>query len=441
VTDRENPYRRIVTEMNGGVGWRDLSGDATPGTDRRPADRDAMITGIETVLVEANFPWTLVVVHTDAGVYGLGEAFLGPANEAVRFLEPALVGENPLDVERLAEHATQLLSGVGGSVGNAQAAVAGIETALWDAAGRLLGLPVYQLLGGKFRDEVRLYADCHAGADLSAAAEAEAGVGVGDGAEGGDGDGGIYEPAAYARAAEAALADGFDALKFDLDAPEPAADTATRRLSGDAVERAVETVAAVRDAVGDATLAVDLHWNFSVESAVRVARALEGHGLAWIEDPVPPESVDAHRRVTEATSVPILTGENLTRTEGFLPFLAAGALDLAAPDPQKCGGLAEFRRIATLADAHAVPVAPHNVSSPVGTVANVHACASVPNATLLEYHSREVDWWESMHAGEPLIADGRIAVPEGPGLGIDLDWDVVADHLAPGASLPDVPDA
>jgi L-alanine-DL-glutamate epimerase-like enolase superfamily enzyme len=436
VTDRENPYRRIVTEMNGGVGWRDLSGDATPGTDRRPPDRDAAITGIETVLVEANFPWTLVVVHTDAGLYGLGEAFLGPASEAVRFLEPALVGENPLDVERLAEHATQLLSGVGGSVGSAQAAVAGIETALWDLAGRLLNLPVYQLLGGKFRDEVRLYADCHAGADLSAAAETGAQAGA-DGSE----RAGVYEPAAYARAAEAALADGFDALKFDLDAPEPAADTATRRLSSDAVERAAETVATVRDAVGDATLAVDLHWNFSVESAVRIARALEGHDLAWIEDPVPPEGVDAHRRVTEATSVPILTGENLTRTEGFLPFLTAGALDLAAPDPQKCGGLAEFRRIATLADAHAVPVAPHNVSSPVGTVANVHACASVPNATLLEYHSREVDWWESMHAGEPLIADGRIAVPERPGLGIDLDWDVVAEHLAPGASLPDVPDA
>jgi L-alanine-DL-glutamate epimerase-like enolase superfamily enzyme len=416
-----NPYQEIVTDMNGGVGWRRLS----KGADTRPPERDVAITGVECTLVEANFPWNILTVHTDAGEYGLGESFVGPAREYTRFLEPALVGENPLDVERLVEHMTQVLSGIGGTSGYAQAAVAGVETALWDVAGKLLGAPVYQLMGGKYRDSVRLYADCHAGADLSEAPGADPHE--------------VYEPAAYARAAEAALADGFDAVKFDLDTPDPTADTATRRLSTDAVDHKVAVVEAVHEAVGDETmLAFDLHWNFSVETALRVARQLEPYDLAWLEDPVPPEGVDAHRRVTEGTTTPILAGENLGRVEGVLPFLSAGALDLVAPDIQKCGGLAEFRKIAAVADAHNLPVVPHNISSPVGTVASVHACVTVPNAVALEYHSREVEWWEAMHTGDPLIESGRVTVPEAPGLGIDLDWDVVADHLPPGQELPDI---
>jgi len=416
----DDRYRRIVDDMGGGVGWRSLSKP----TDTRPPDRDVEITGIECTVVEANFPWNLVTVHTDADVYGIGEAFLGPTREYVSFLEPGLVGENPLDVDRLVEHMTQLLSGIGGSLGYSQAAVAGIETALWDIAGKRFDLPVYQLMGGKYRDSVELYADCHAGADLGAAPDADPRE--------------IYDPDAYAAVAREVVDEGFDALKFDLDVKTEDADTAARRLSNDAIAHKVDIVRAVRDEIGpEPTLGVDLHWNFSVETAVRLVEKLEPFDLAWIEDPVPPESPDAHRRVAEATTTPILAGENLTRAEGFLPFFTAGALDVAAPDVQKCGGLAEFRKIATLADAHDVPVAPHNVSSPVGTLASVHACATVPNAFVLEYHSREVEWWDAMHAGDPLVEDGRVRVPEEPGLGIDLDCDVVADHLAPGEELPD----
>jgi L-alanine-DL-glutamate epimerase-like enolase superfamily enzyme len=137
--------------------------------------------------------------------------------------------------------------------------------------------------------------------------------------------------------------------------------------------------------------------------------------------------------VTESTSTPILAGENVTRVEGFVPFLTQQAIDLVAPDIQKCGGLLELRKIAALADAFDVPVAPHNISSPVGTMASVHVCATVPGAFALEWHAREVDWWDDLHTGsDPLIEDGVIAVPEEPGLGIDLDYDVVSEHLAPG---------
>jgi len=411
-------YRELVADMTGGVGWRDLR----EGDMRRDPDRDVEITGIESAVVEGNFPWNLIKVETDAGAYGVGEAFPGPAGEYVEFLEPGLVGQNPLDVDRLVEHMTQLLSGLGGSLGYSQAAVSGIEIALWDLAGKLTGLPVYQLLGGKYRDAVTIYADCHAGEALAAAPDADPRE--------------IYTPEAYAAVAREVVDEGFGALKFDLDVNVGDADTATRRLSNDAIEHKVEIVDAVRAEIGaDPTLGFDLHWNFSVETATKIARRVEAYDLDWLEDPVPPESAETHRKVTESTATPILAGENLTRFEGFVPFLTDQAVDIIAPDIQKCGGLLELRKIAALADAFDTPVAPHNISSPVGTVASVHACATVPNAFALEYHAREVDWWEAMHTGDPLIVDGEIAVPEAPGLGIALDPDVVSEHLAPGEEL------
>ncbi|WP_225333540.1 mandelate racemase/muconate lactonizing enzyme family protein [Halomicrobium urmianum] len=410
----DSKYRGLVDDMRGGVGWRDLR---TPDA-RRADERDVEITDVRCVVVEGNFPWNLIAVETDAGEYGLGEAFPGPASEYVAFLRPGLVGENPFDVDRLVEHMTQLLSGLGGSLGYSQAAVSGIETALIDVVGKLTGLPAYQLMGGKYRDAVRIYCDCHAG-DAPDADPRE-----------------IYSPESYAAVAREVVDEGFDALKFDLDVRTEAADTATRRLSNDAVEHKVEVVRAVRDAIGSSpALGFDLHWNFSVETAERIARGVEDADLAWLEDPVPPENVDAHRAVTDSTSTPILAGENITRVEGFLPFLTEQAVDVIAPDLQKAGGLFEFRKIATVADAFDVPVAPHNISSPIGTMASVHACATVPNAFALEYHAREVDWWDDLHGrDEPLIRDGEIQVPEEPGLGIDLDPDVVREHAAPGES-------
>jgi L-alanine-DL-glutamate epimerase-like enolase superfamily enzyme len=417
---RGSKYRQLVADMAGGVGWRDLRADL-----RHAPERDVEITAIETCVVEGNFPWNLLKIETDADEYGLGEAFPGPAGEYVEFLEPGLVGQNPFDVDRLVEHMTQLVSGLGGSLGYSQAAVSGIEIALWDVVGKLTGLPVYQLLGGKYRDEVRIYADCHAGEDLAAAADADPRD--------------VYAPSAYADIAREAVDEGFDALKFDLDVKIEDADTATRRLSNEAVRHKVATVDAVREEIGnDPTLGFDLHWNFTVETASKIARRVEEYDLDWIEDPVPPENVDAHRRVTESTTTPILAGENLTRVEGFVPFLTRQAIDVAAPDVQKCGGLLEFRKIATVADAFGVPTAPHNVSSPIGTLASVHACATVPNAFALEYHAREVEWWNDLHAGPALIEDGTIEVPEKPGLGIDLDADVVTRHAAIGEEVFDL---
>jgi len=415
----DSKYQELVADMGGGVGWRDLRRPER----RRPPERDVEITGIESLVVDGNFPWNLIKVETDAGAYGLGEAFPGPASEYIDFLEPGLTGQNPFDVDRLVEHMTQLLSGLGGTTGYSQAAVSGIETALLDVVGKLTGLPVYQLLGGAYRDDVQIYADCHAGSAISEAPGAESER--------------VYDPNAYAEVATDVVDEGFTALKFDLDVEFDDADTATRRLSNRAIDHKVDVVEAVRDAVGDEPLvAFDLHWNFTVETATRLSERLAPFDPDWIEDPVPPTNADAHRKVTETTSVPILAGENLTRVDGFLPFLTAQAVDIIAPDIQKCGGLREFQRIADLAEAYGIPVAPHNISSPVGTMASVHACAAVPNAFVLEWHAREVEWWDDLHRGEePLIRDGHIGLPEEPGLGIDLDAAVLEANLATGEEM------
>jgi L-alanine-DL-glutamate epimerase-like enolase superfamily enzyme len=350
-----------------------------------------------------------VVVETDAGVRGIGETHgSGPTDPG------RLEGQNPLDVERLRD--------VMGEPGP------GVEMACWDIKGKVLGVPTYELFGGAYRDAVRLYCDTHAGESLGAAQQ---------GADPRE----VYTPVSYARAAREVVDEGFSALKFDLDVRTRAdVDTAARRLDNEAVAHKASLVEAVREEIGDEVdLGVDLHWNFTVETATRLGRALDTYDLAWIEDPVRPRHYDAHRRVREAVSTPILSGENLRDPGEFREMLDAGGIDIGAPDPDACGGLRNLRRIAHLCDMESVPVAVHNVGSPVATVAAVHACASVPNAVALEYHARDVPWWEDLvtRTGEdgPVIQDGAVPLPEGPGLGIEIDPDVAAEHLLPGEEL------
>jgi len=409
----------IIPE-GGGVPWRDLR----RGAGHRPPDRDVTITGVETAAIQGNFPWGLVRVETDADVAGLGETFIGEeAIDIVDRLASLIVGENPLDSRRVLAHLDQERTDPG-SMG--QAAFAGIEIALLDIAGKLFEVPVYELLGGTFRERVPLYCDTHGGASLGAAQRRDPQE--------------VYTPESYAAAAQRVIEDGFTALKFDLDVPSSTdVDTAARRLDNAAIRHKTGLVEAVRDAVGpDVTLGVDLHWNFTAESATRLVDALEPYDLAWIEDPCPPQAVSAHRRVTAASTTPILTGENLTTPHEFDAYLP-DALDMAAPDVTRCGGLRQLLRIADLCEMHGVPLVPHNIASPVGTVAGVHACAAIPNCIAMEYHAHDVPWWgdlvDRVADDAPLIEDGAIRVPEGPGLGIELDEAVAREHLVDGASL------
>ncbi|WP_318570877.1 mandelate racemase/muconate lactonizing enzyme family protein [Salinigranum marinum] len=393
--------------------WADF--DETPARDGPTAE----ITDLSTTVVDGNFPWTIVTVETDAGPTGIGEAYPSPGVHEIitDYLRPVLVGENPLDVERLYHLMRESLSGRGSQQGVGTIAISGVEIALWDVAGKLLDQPVYQLLGGKMREDVAVYADCHAGEAMVASAAA------GQATE-------TYRPEAYAEAARLAVDDGFDAVKFDLDVPSGRdLNRKSRHFDPPEIDHKREIVAAVTEEVGDdAEVAVDLHWNFSPETAERLCHAIEPYDLAWVEDPLPPENTDAMRELKRRVDVTLLTGENRYGRHGFRDLVEEQAVDFLAPDVPKTGGIAETKKIADLAEAYYQALVPHNIGSPVATMATVHVGATVPNFVALEYHARDVPWWEDLVVGDPLIQDGRIAVPDAPGLGIELDWDVVAEH-------------
>jgi L-alanine-DL-glutamate epimerase-like enolase superfamily enzyme len=391
----------------------------------RTADREVEITGIDTCVVEGNFEWNLIKIETDAGVTGIGEAYRGGGiPRIVEYTERFLLGENPLDHERIVRRIVQEMSGHGGTTGKVVTAASGIEIACLDAAGKILGLPVYELLGSKYRDEVRIYCDTHAGEAYQ----------VEDGATA-YADESAYSPEAYAAAAADVVDMGFSALKFDLDLPEDNdPDRTNGRLTNDRIERKRDRVAAVREEIGDSVdLAFDCHWDYSVESAKRLAHALEEFDLMWLEDPIPPENMDAQIEVTKDTRTPIATGENRFRAHELSELLYEYGVDIVTPDPTTVGGLAETMRIADRAEEQYIPVSPHNVCSPIGTMACVHLGAAIPNFDLLEYHALEVEWWDDLHTNdEPLIQDGYIEVPDAPGLGIELDEGVAAAHALEG---------
>ena len=384
--------------------------------------RDIKITGIETFVVDGNFEWNFVKVHTDSGVTGLGESYRGGGvTEIMEYMERFLIGENPLDVERLFRRMVQETSGHGGTTGKVVTAASGIEIALWDITGKVLDLPVYQLLGGKYRDEIRIYCDCHAGE----AFETEAGYHA-------PADSEAYSVNAYVDEAERVIDMGFTALKFDLDQPfDNHPDQYNGRISNAALEQKRETVEAIRNAIGyEIDLAFDVHWDYSIDSAKRLARKLEPYDLMWLEDVIPPENMEAQREVSQSVNVPLATGENRFRVHEFKDILYNFGVDIVTPDPTTCGGLAESKAIASRAEENYINFSPHNVCSPVGTMACVHLAASIPNFDVLEYHALEVDWWDDLITkSDQLIQDGYIEVPDKPGLGLELNDSVVDKNL------------
>jgi L-alanine-DL-glutamate epimerase-like enolase superfamily enzyme len=232
---------------------------------------------------------------------------------------------------------------------------------------------------------------------------------------------------------------GFTALKFDVDVPtEYSLDDYNRSLTSREIDLMASLVGALRKALRrEVDLAIDCHWNYGVNDAIRLARACEPYELLWLEDPVPPENTDAMRRVTAATSTPIATGENHYQRHHFRELLEREAVDILAPDFQKVGGLLEARRIADMADVHYVAVAPHNISGPIGTMASVHLCAAIPNFLALEWHAASVPFFDDLIEGRkgPLIKNGYIEVTQEPGLGIELNEKVAYKYRKPGEAF------
>ena len=410
------------------------------------------IASITTAVIEANYDWTIVRIESDEGVCGWGEAFCAPGlAQTIRELASLLEGEDARQVEPLVRKLYLATAHVS-SGGTVYHAISGIEAALWDLAARSLDVPLWQLFGGRFRERVRIYADCHAGEALTSYGATlvsrrlpwmETPTGELEDvdpevhwapAEADD----IYSPEAYAVRAREMADRGFTALKFDLDLPLlPHEDLYARTISAAQLERQVALAEATVEAVvGRAEVAFDLHWRYAPADALRLARALEHLPLLWLEDPTPPQDLEAVARISERTTTPICTGENLYRLDGFAALIDRGGVDILAPDIQKVGGLSDTRRIAAYADVHSRPLAPHNIAGPIGTLASAHVCASIPNFLALEWHAASVPFFDDLVTlDRPVIADGYVALPDAPGIGAEPDLDACRRYARPGESF------
>ena len=268
-------------------------------------------------------------------------------------------------------------------------------------------MPVYRLLGGKFRYRVRLYVD-------SAMTNCK-------------------------ERAEEARAKGFTAIKFDLDdAKNPhKLDRWNWSVTPGELEIMVEQAHAIREAVGPKMdLAIDLHGRYDATAGMKVAHALEPLNLMWLEEPVPPENIQAIANITRSTRTPICAGENAYLRYGYREIIEKQAVDIIMPDISKCGGLSECRKIANMAETYYIPFAPHNNSSALSTVGDAHVCASVPNFLALEFHRFNDPTWDNvLDSDESVIQDGHVVMTEKPGLGVELNEEFLQSMLADGEPL------
>ncbi len=320
-----------------------------------------------------------------------------------------LIGRDPLNVEAIWERIRTGGIFAGAQGGQYITALSGLEIALWDLAGKALGLPVYQLLGGKFRDKVRIYCD----SDME--------VPIGEEAD---------------RKLPWIKSQGFTAMKIDLDdARDPARfDSVNWTASNGEIDRMVKWVSHVRESIpANMDLACDMHGRYDAPTGKKVARALEPFRLMWLEEPVPPEDIDAMADIRHSTSTPIACGENLYMRWGYRELLQKDAVDIIQPDFQKAGGLAEAKKVANMAQAFYIPVAPHCVVSPIGQMATAHACAAFPNFLACEWHwINHLDLWKSFLKEGEIIVDGYIIPSDRPGIGVEMNEEAAKKAQIPG---------
>ena len=369
------------------------------------------ITDVKAMTLKGYKQWNYVQIETDEGLTGIGEAHPGAGiAEIILQFKRILIGADPRNIEPLYN---RMIGAASNRYAMGLSAIGGIETALWDLLGKSLGVPVYQLLGGKYRDRIRLYAD----------------VGHGKG----------NTPEGWAQRAREGVADGYQAIKFDIDnsANELKQDAVNRELSTAELQKMTSLVAAAREAAGDGIdISIDCHSLFSTHSAMKLAERLEPFDLMFLEDPVPNDNVEAMAKVTAATSIPICTGEFLFRRDGFRELIQTQACDMLHVDVSGTGGILEAKKIADLADLYYIPFAAHNITSPIGMTATAHVCAAVRNFIVMElpYHADQVEWrWDLAISNEPLMQDSVFVVSEQPGLGVEINADVAREHLMPGS--------
>jgi len=365
------------------------------------------ITDVKTAAIDIRYKTHLVKVTTDSGLYGLGEAFpKAEVADDIQLVKDQIIGRDPLQVEVLHHRMTAQYMSRGSRNGELCGAIGGIETALWDLAGKILEVPVYVLLGGAYRSKVLLYND----------------------ADSPDGD----DPRAWAEMALESKEFGYRAVKHSL----PGFGTPKNgTISSGTLRKWTRIMEETRNLLGpDFPLGMDLHWKYHTVDVLRFTEMIKDLNLWFLEDPIQPEDVAGCLRLTQESPVPILTGENLYSRHGFRPYIERQACDMVHPDPQKCGGLLETKKIADWADVYSMPMVCHNGASPVGTIASAHVCMAIRTFVALETdtieRSRAPHWQDIIVRDGPFYRDGYLEVSDRPGLGIELNEEVCRAHLA-----------
>jgi galactonate dehydratase len=358
------------------------------------------ITAVETYLCNAyRANWLFVRVCTDAGIDGVGEATLEYKDRAVvaaiKELEDLLLGTDPHNVEAFWHHAYRDSYWRSGPV--LSTALSGLEMALWDIKGKDLGVPVWQLLGGKVHESVRCYAN------------------------------GWFAPAktpdAFAQKAAAAVARGYSALKWDPFG------SAWLTLSRKEFDYAMACVAAVKDAVeGKADIIIEGHGRFDMPTALRISRALERYDPLWFEEPIPPENLRGLADLKSRVGIPLAAGERLYSRWQYQDFMELLPADVIQPDVSHAGGIGELRRIAAMAETRHIPFCPHNPSGPVANAATLQLAAATTNFWLLETMAVDVPWRREICNEEIVLDQGRMHIGDRPGLGIEIDTQAISKH-------------
>ena len=387
-------------------------------THSRPSDLRITDMRVATI-VGAPMRCTILRVDTNQDIYGLGEVRDAASKTYALILKSRLLGENPCNVDKIFRKIKQF-----GHHGRQAGGVCAVEMAMMDLAGKAYGVPAYQLVGGKFRDSIRIYSDTHA-----------------------------HDAEEMGQKLKGRMDQGFTFLKMDVGfqicrgisdtvcAPEGMLQTHNVmhpftgiHITDKGIGILCDYVETVRDIIGyDIPLATDHFGHLGVEDCIRLARALDKYRLAWLEDMIPWQYIDQFVRLSNSCETPICTGEDIYCKEEFLKLFEPRAVSICHPDLASSGGILETKKIGDLAQDYGIAMAMHMAGTPVAAMASVHCAAATENFLALENHSVDIPWWNGLLTGltNPIIQNGYIAVPEAPGLGIDLNPEVIKEHLDP----------
>jgi len=408
----------------------DTIAQTTSGISRASSPSDLKITDMRYAVTSVLGGTAIIRIDTNQGIYGLGEVRDGADVRYALMLKSRILGLNPCSVEMIFKIIKQF-----GGQGRQAGGVCAVEMALWDIAGKAYGVPAYQLLGGRYRNSVRLYADTPGGKSREEQIE---------------------------RVKYRIEDQGYTWLKMDLSInslrgiPDTLVNAEfwkggqydTRdymgygntkhpftqiQITDKGLEELVKIAEEARNLLGwDIPISTDHYGHFDLNNGIRLGKAVEKYRLAWLEDMISWEYTDQWKTITDALETPTTTGEDIYLLKNFKPLIDIHAVDIIHPDLASSGGLLETKRIADYAEENGVAMAMHQAGTPVSFMACVHCAAATQNFLALEHHSVDLSWWEdlvTMTDGNPIIQRGFASVPESPGLGIELNEDVIKEHL------------